>query len=95
MRAVTEAERRRFREQGYVVLPGVLADAQLGRGLDLIEDQLTAEPPPTGHVGNLARWPRFDTETAYPLLEFYREIGVAGLAAQLVREDLALRTSRR
>ena len=88
---VTDSDRRFFREQGYVVLPGVLTDAQLARGLALVQDQLAADPPPPGHVGQLALWPRFAPgETAHPLLEFYRETGVARLAAGLLRADLPL-----
>ena len=89
---VTDDDRRFFREQGYVVIPGVLTDAQVARGLALVEEQLAADPPPPGHVGQLARWPRFDSGDPgpFPLLEFYRETGVARLAAGLLRADLAL-----
>lgn len=87
---LTDTMRRTFREQGYVVVPGVLTDAQLGRGLALVEELLAADPPPPGHVGQLARWPRFTATGDNPLLDFYREVGVAELAAQLVREDLPL-----
>ena len=86
---VTDSDRRLFREQGYVVIPGVLTDAQIARGLALIDDELSADPPPPGHVGQLARWPRFTPGgPAHPLLEFYRETGVARLAAGLLRGDL-------
>ena len=89
---VTDDDRRFFREHGYVVIPGVLTDAQVARGLALVEEQLAADPPPPGHVGQLARWPRFDSggPGPFPLLEFYRETGVARLAAGLLRADLAL-----
>lgn len=87
----TDAMRRTFRAQGYVVVPHVLTDAQLSRGRKLVEEQLVAEPAPPGHVGNLARWPRFTDRGPNPLLEFYREIGVERLAAELLREDLALK----
>ena len=95
---VTESDRRFFREHGYVVIPGVLSEDQIARGLALVEDQLAADPPPPGHVGQLSRWPRFDSADtagaghlrALPLLEFYREAGVAGLAAGLLRADLPL-----
>jgi hypothetical protein len=96
---VTDSDRRFFREHGYVVIPGVLDEGRIARGLALVEEQLAADPPPPGHVGQLARWPRFDSADpagpadsgrVYPLLEFYRETGVAGLAAGLLREDLPL-----
>ena len=93
---VTDSDRRFFRKQGYVVIPGVLTDTKIARGLALVDDQLTADPPPQGHVGQLARWPRFDStdpadsSRTYPLLDFYRETGVADLAAGLLREDLPL-----
>ena len=96
---VTDSDRRFFREHGYVVIPAALTDTQITRGLALVEDQLAAEPPPDGHVGHLARWPRFDNPATdgsdephrvHPLLDFYRETGIADLAAGLVREDLPL-----
>jgi hypothetical protein len=87
---VTDAHRRVFREQGYVVIPGVLDAALLARGLALAGQLLDADPPPEGHVGNYALWPRFDSEGGHPLLDFYRDAGVARLAAGLVRADLEL-----
>jgi hypothetical protein len=87
---LTDAMRRTFREQGYVVIPDVLTDAQLEHGRALLAAQLLEDPPPPGHVGHLARWPRFTASDPNPLLEFYREIGVARYAAGLLRADLAL-----
>jgi hypothetical protein len=87
---VTDALRRTFREQGYVVMPGVLTDAQLEHGRALVERELAADPPPPGHLGNLARWPRFTDTGPNPLLDFYRDSGVARLAGQLLRADLPL-----
>ena len=87
---LTDTMRRTFREQGYVVIPSVLTDAQLEHGRALVAAQLLEDPLPAGHVGNLARWPRFTASGANPLLEFYREVGVAQYAARLLREDLAL-----
>jgi len=86
---ITAADRRAFREQGYVVIPEVLSAAQIDRGLALAADLLDAEPVPAGYAGQLARWPRFGPG-GHPLLGFYRDIGLAHLAAALVREDLPL-----
>jgi hypothetical protein len=88
---LTDAMRRTFREQGYVVIPNVLTDAQLNHGRALVAAQLLEDPPPPGHVGTLARWPRFTAPGANPLLDFYRQVGVAQYAAGLLSEDLALR----
>jgi len=87
--AVAPEQRRFFREQGYVVIPGVLSDAQLARGRALVDAILADDPPPPGHLGNLARWPRFGPD-GHPLLDFYRDTGIARLAAGLVRTDLPL-----
>lgn len=84
---VTAEHRRSFHEQGYVVIPGVLSDAQLDRGRALVDAILTDDPPPPGHLGNLARWPRFGPD-GHPLQDFYRDTGVARLAAGLLRADL-------
>jgi len=86
---ITAADRRAFREQGYVVIPEVLSAAQIDRGLALAADLLDAEPVSPGYAGQLARWPRFGPG-GHPLLGFYRDIGLAHLAAALVREDLPL-----
>jgi hypothetical protein len=86
---ISATDRRAFREQGYVVIPEVLSAGQIDRGRVLAEDLLDAEPVPWGYSGQLARWPRFGSE-GHPLLDFYRDIGLARLASGLVREDLPL-----
>ena len=86
---VTDAQRAAFRDDGYVVIPGVLDAAGIDRGRALADALLTAEPVPDGHLGQLARWPRFGP-AGHPLLAYYRETGVADLAAQLLRPDLDL-----
>jgi hypothetical protein len=86
----TDTMRAAFRARGYVVVPGVLTDAQLDRGRALVERELDADPPPPGHLGNLARWPRFTPGGPNRLLDFYRETGVADLAAELLRPDMTL-----
>jgi len=90
---VTAEQRAAFRTDGYVVIPGVLDDEAIARGRALADDLLTAEPVPPGQAGSHARWPRFGPAGRpghHPLLEFYRDTGVPGLAAQLLRPDLAL-----
>jgi hypothetical protein len=86
-RTLTDAQRAVFRDRGYLVIPDVLDDAMTARGRALADDLLTARPAPEGHLGNLARWPRFGP-AGHPLLDFYRDAGIPGLAAQLLRPDL-------
>lgn len=85
---ITAADRRTFREQGYVVIPEVLSAAQIDHGRTLARDLLDTEPVPPGFAGQLSRWPRFGPE-GHPLLDFYRDAGLGHLAAGLLREDLA------
>jgi hypothetical protein len=86
---VSDEQRLSFRTHGYLVLPNVLDEAMIARGRALADELLTADPVPDGHLGNLARWPRFG-RAGHPLLEFYRDAGIPDLAAQLLREDLTL-----
>jgi hypothetical protein len=75
--------RQTFKRQGYVVVPGFLTGAQIAAGRRIVADQLT-EPPPTGpHF----LWPRFGAG-GHPLLDFYREVGLADLAAGFLRPGL-------
>lgn len=87
--ALTDAQRRAFRDHGYLVVPGVLDPARIARGLALAEGLLAEDPPPVGHLGNLARWPRFGPH-GHPLLELYREARIGELAAGLLRPGLEL-----
>ncbi|HET9172894.1 MAG TPA: hypothetical protein VFN97_25935 [Actinospica sp.] len=41
-----DEKRRTFREQGYVVVPGVLDDARIARGRALIEQEMAALTEP-------------------------------------------------
>jgi Phytanoyl-CoA dioxygenase (PhyH) len=86
---VTDAQRRAFRTHGYLVVPGVLDPGQVARGLAAAERLLAEDPPPPGHLGHLARWPRFGP-AGHPLLDFYRQARIAELAAALLRPGLAL-----
>jgi hypothetical protein len=78
-----------FREQGYVVIPRVLDDRQLAHGRRLVADLLAAEPPAPGHAGSYFLWPRF-TSGSHDLLTFYRQTGIATLAAGLLRPGLSI-----
>ena len=78
-----------FREQGFVVVPGVLSAEQLKAGRAIAADMLAAEPPAADHVGPHSLWPRFGAD-GHPLLDFYRDIGLAELAGQLLRPGLGL-----
>ncbi|TWD83420.1 phytanoyl-CoA dioxygenase PhyH [Kribbella amoyensis] len=89
MPVISDDQRKAFRTQGFVVVPGVLTDDQIAAGRALVTRELDQQPPPPGHVGIHFTWPRFE-DGGHALLDFYRETGVGGLAAQLVRTDLGL-----
>ncbi|MEU0096284.1 phytanoyl-CoA dioxygenase family protein [Kribbella sp. NPDC006257] len=86
---ITAAMRTTFREQGFLVVPGVLDAGQIARGRELVAAELDKEPPAPGHVGFHFAWPRFEGGVEHPLLDFYRET-VAGLAAELVKPELGV-----
>jgi hypothetical protein len=77
-----------FREQGYVVIPGVLDERQLALGRRIVAAMLTAEPPPVRHAGPYFLWPQFapagECGHDHGLLRFYRSSGIADLAAALL-----------
>ncbi len=81
-----------FRAQGYVVIPGVLDERQRAFGSRTAAAMLTAQPPAAGHTGPYFLWPRFgpagDCGHDHGLLRFYRQSGIAELAAALLRPDL-------
>jgi len=85
---ISATMRTTFREQGFVVVPGVLTDEQLATGRKLVAAELEKLPPEPGHVGFHFAWPRFE-DGPHPLLDLYRE-AVAPLAAELVRPDLGV-----
>jgi hypothetical protein len=86
MRQITDTQLTQFRTQGYVVVPGVLTDDQIGTTRRIVDGMLERQPP--DGVGVHFLWPALRDE--HPLLELYREAGVADLAAQLLRPDLKL-----
>ncbi len=86
---ITEQDRAAFREQGFVVIPGVLDDTRLAAARDRVARMLAAEPPEDGLTGPYFLWPRFGP-AGHPLLDLYREAGIESLAAGLVRPGLAL-----
>ncbi|HWD84027.1 MAG TPA: phytanoyl-CoA dioxygenase family protein [Kribbella sp.] len=83
---ITGAQLTQFREQGYVVVPGVLTDKQVAAGRRVVAAMLERTPPEG--VGAHFLWP--DLDDTHPLLRLYRAAGIAELASQLVRSDLAL-----
>lgn len=87
MPEISDAQREHFREQGYVVLPGVLTDEQLATGRRIVARMLERKPPEG--VGAHFLWPRF-TDDAHPLLDLYRAAGIAELAGRLLRPELAV-----
>jgi hypothetical protein len=90
---VTPHQLTAFREQGFVVIPGVLDERMLTCGHRTVTAMLTAEPAPPGHAGPYFLWPRFVPVTAggseHGLLRFYRASGIGEIAAQLLRAELA------
>jgi hypothetical protein len=89
MTVITGEMRTAFRRQGFVVIPGVLSGEQIEAGRKVIAAMLAEQPFAEGHVGPYFLWPRFGS-AGHPLLDFYREVGVAELAGQLLRSDLAV-----
>jgi hypothetical protein len=88
MPGITAEQLKQFREQGYVVVPGVLSDEQVAAGRDIVAAALKEQPPEPGHVGFHFVWPRFE-DGPHPLLDFYRDT-VAELAAELARPELGV-----
>ena len=90
---IDAAARARFREQGYLVIPGVLDERQQALGHRVVAAMLTAEPPPAGHTGPYFLWPRFavpgECGHDHGLLRFYRGSGIGDLAAALLRPDIS------
>jgi hypothetical protein len=87
---IDKAALAEFREQGYVVIPGVLDERQLALGRRVVTAMLTAEPPPAGHTGPYFLWPQLAAEECghdHGLLRFYRSSGIADLAAELLNPD--------
>jgi hypothetical protein len=89
---ISSVDIEQFREQGFCVVPGVLGDRLLALGHRVATAMLTAEPPAPAHRGSYFLWPRFAGPEGcghdHGLLRFYRESGIAELAAGLLRPDL-------
>ncbi|WP_432892199.1 phytanoyl-CoA dioxygenase family protein [Kribbella sp. CA-245084] len=83
---ISDAQRKHFQEQGYLVVPGVLTDAQLATGRRIVATMLERQPPEG--VGAHFLWPRFGD--GHPLLDFYHSVELAELAGELLRPDLAV-----
>jgi hypothetical protein len=92
MTGITPAQLAAFREQGFVVIPGVLDDRQLACGRRTVAAMLTAEPPPSRHTGPYFLWPRFappgEGGHDHGLLRLYRAAGIGDLAAGLLRPEV-------
>jgi Phytanoyl-CoA dioxygenase (PhyH) len=89
---IDDATLTTFREQGFVVIPGVLDERQLACGRRTIAAMLTAEPSPAGHAGPYFLWPRFappgEGGHDHGLLRLYRAAGIGELAARLLQAEL-------
>jgi len=84
MTVISAAMATTFREQGYLVVPGVLDAARIAAGRRIVAELLDGTQP---EPGPYFLWPRFGAG-GHPLLDFYREVGVEALAAQLLRPGL-------
>ncbi len=89
MAVITQEASATFREQGYVVIPGVLTEEQIALGREQAAAMLAAEPPEPGQVGQYALWPKFGA-AGHWLLDLYRDAGIGRLAAGLLRADLGV-----
>ncbi len=85
---ISSTIRETFRTQGYAVVPAVLGTWQLDEARATAASLLAAEPAGPGHAGPYFLWPRFGP-AGHPLLDLYRSAGIAGLAAELLRDGLA------
>lgn len=86
---ISDQQRTAFRDQGYLVVPGVLDARLIAEGREIVAALLEREPVPDGHVGSHFLWPQFGPG-GHPLLGFYRSLSIGGLAGQLLRTDLAV-----
>jgi hypothetical protein len=84
---ITPEMRAAFREQGYVIVPGVLDAGQVAAGQQMVADLLAAQPPEAGRTGPYFLVPQFGTRD-HPLRDLYRAAGIADLAAGLLRPGL-------
>jgi hypothetical protein len=87
MVVITKESAAAFRDQGYVIIPGVLDEALLARGRELAGALLAADPPAPGRTGPYFLWPRFGA-AGHGLLDFYRDAGIGPLARGLLRAGL-------
>lgn len=85
--AMTSGMRAAFRRDGFLVVPEVLSGDQVATGRAVVAGMLERQPFADDHVGPYFLWPRFSA-VGHPLLDLYRNVGVAALAAQLLRPDL-------
>src|SRR5215207_379716 len=88
MTMITAGLRTTFREQGFVVVPGVLSGEQVETGRQIVATSLAEHPTAPDHVGFYFLWPRL--ATGDPLLKLYQDSRVSELAAELIRPDLGL-----
>ncbi|MFI7066957.1 phytanoyl-CoA dioxygenase family protein [Kribbella sp. NPDC050124] len=86
MSTITDEQREHFRDQGYVVVPGVVTDTQFAAARRTVATMLEQQPPTD--VGVHFLWPRLKDAPA--LLDVYREAGISDLAGQLIRSDLVI-----
>ena len=89
MTVVTGHTRTAFRQQGFVVVPEVLSAEQIAAGRAVVAAMLIEQPSPAGHAGPYFLWPRFNHDD-HALLDFYRQVGLAEVANQLLRPDLSV-----
>lgn len=87
MTQISDQQRAAFRDQGYLVVPGVLDAWRIAEGRQIVAAMLEREPIPDGHTGFHFLWPRL-SPGGHRLLDFYRAIGLSELARQLLRADL-------
>jgi hypothetical protein len=81
MPGITQQARAAFREQGYVVIPGVLDDWLIAAGRELAAAMLAEQPPEDGRRGPYFLWPRFGP-AGHGLLDFYRDAGIGRMAGR-------------
>jgi hypothetical protein len=63
---LSDSDKRKFAERGYIVVPAVLSRQAVDAGMAVIDDLLTRKPPPDSHRGHHFYWPSL--QSGDPLL---------------------------
>ncbi|MGW2539695.1 phytanoyl-CoA dioxygenase family protein [Kitasatospora sp. NPDC001574] len=88
METVTPEHVKDFRNDGYVVVPGVLAERQVDSWRALVARFIDRKPPDAGRNGPYFLWPGLAEDPQ--LRELYRDSAIAGTIRSFLGEGLGL-----